>query len=1067
MVQQRAGAVPVGLGGTNTVFEHHADRVADAVVKGESAQGLLDEVAVGGAGSRGVGAIQRRPSRKGKVDWSTKSWDQLTAEQRCHWRALGWGAFEWATQDAPASESKTFKELDKREQQAATALGYAASTWDSAAPVQPLPDSQVATKHLPQRSLNRYSQELGRKTSYELLKIYFDPTKAARKLVAKWKLLERYPPKLVEGLLKDRRAPTLTAAQFSKWEAFVQQNLGTVMDGMLTSARRLQALQIGRQKHINSDTVSSAVSALLRTVAGIPKLAAKDLDALAGAKASYAAGADAKAKMIAFRQFVRAYRSFCDLYETYFIKLEGQASAYADTCRTVRNVSAEILATLASGGVTSAVAAAPAVARMGLVARTLLLTATSVAADTVAQAGKRAVTGKAVFAKTGNFNAKGLMEALGNLTNSLNGKSATSQSKDGRAANKKARQPKIGAMSVADGIANRWSPGAQAEVAIGGTVPLVDRFGGSVGLAWVGSLSVTITDSNTCAVHLSGSVSVSGSVGLGVGKLFSLEGEVGGGVSLTADHKNMGTAFTSLWIAATAEIVSIITAQAGAGAVVLAPLIKKNLGLGSTFPIPKDVLIARAAQGTVGGGAAVGGASKGLKAGGGASASYTHHIRALQRGDLKSTSTETSYHVNADVGYQTPMGPVSLSGGFTQQHVSGDLNHDNNGSYRDWSLSLNVPLKHFSNRSTPAERERLLGDLRKNWKDVANVKDRSGPLVNQLAARNLKESAKIQRSLRKRRKLALEKYDKERNKVSNFANLDNRIKAKRFGGLLDREVRRAANQLEQTLLDKEKELIDMVRKQQEAMTKLKATTRVDLTVNLSMYTTDVGGTYRTMYVRTTARLAGTTSGSTFGRGKNKKTKRGGNASDANIAGTINLHETIGTDHVNYVKQRFMRDQVGGVVEVPGKTAPDGGKLYHRTADWERFVRSHRANLIKIFAGIERERTKKPTDAQLDFGRAYWPVGRSHGGGAGFETTLAVLERIFVKELSLRRDTTLTKDVLELRRALDDRKTAAATAIVSRYSKPEKLARLKAVAGGLALPAVVTFIDRAKHTMLHD
>jgi hypothetical protein len=64
VVQQRGGVyLKDGLGDTGDVYERHADEVADAVVRGEPAQGLLDRLAPsGGAGRGGVGraGVQRR-----------------------------------------------------------------------------------------------------------------------------------------------------------------------------------------------------------------------------------------------------------------------------------------------------------------------------------------------------------------------------------------------------------------------------------------------------------------------------------------------------------------------------------------------------------------------------------------------------------------------------------------------------------------------------------------------------------------------------------------------------------------------------------------------------------------------------------------------------------------------------------------------------------------------------------------------------------------------------------------------------------------------------------------------
>ena len=57
VVQQRAGVqLSGGVGASGDRYEQHADRVADAVVAGRSAEGLLDEVAGGG----GPSGVQRR-----------------------------------------------------------------------------------------------------------------------------------------------------------------------------------------------------------------------------------------------------------------------------------------------------------------------------------------------------------------------------------------------------------------------------------------------------------------------------------------------------------------------------------------------------------------------------------------------------------------------------------------------------------------------------------------------------------------------------------------------------------------------------------------------------------------------------------------------------------------------------------------------------------------------------------------------------------------------------------------------------------------------------------------------
>lgn len=65
VVQQRGGVqLKGGIGRAGDRYERHADAVADAVVQGKSAQGLLDEMSGGpttGAGASGIQAVQLTP----------------------------------------------------------------------------------------------------------------------------------------------------------------------------------------------------------------------------------------------------------------------------------------------------------------------------------------------------------------------------------------------------------------------------------------------------------------------------------------------------------------------------------------------------------------------------------------------------------------------------------------------------------------------------------------------------------------------------------------------------------------------------------------------------------------------------------------------------------------------------------------------------------------------------------------------------------------------------------------------------------------------------------------------
>jgi hypothetical protein len=66
VVQQQAGvSLAGGVGKSNDAYEQHADKVADAVVQGKSAEGLLSQMSGGGGRS-----VQRKVSREGAVQMS-------------------------------------------------------------------------------------------------------------------------------------------------------------------------------------------------------------------------------------------------------------------------------------------------------------------------------------------------------------------------------------------------------------------------------------------------------------------------------------------------------------------------------------------------------------------------------------------------------------------------------------------------------------------------------------------------------------------------------------------------------------------------------------------------------------------------------------------------------------------------------------------------------------------------------------------------------------------------------------------------------------------------------------
>jgi hypothetical protein len=64
VVQQRAGVQCAGgVGREGDAYERHADQVADTVVAGKSAEGLLSEMAPGRGSSDGADAVQRKPTK--------------------------------------------------------------------------------------------------------------------------------------------------------------------------------------------------------------------------------------------------------------------------------------------------------------------------------------------------------------------------------------------------------------------------------------------------------------------------------------------------------------------------------------------------------------------------------------------------------------------------------------------------------------------------------------------------------------------------------------------------------------------------------------------------------------------------------------------------------------------------------------------------------------------------------------------------------------------------------------------------------------------------------------------
>ncbi|MCA9517796.1 MAG: DUF4157 domain-containing protein [Myxococcales bacterium] len=92
IVQQRSGvSLAGGVGQVGDRYEGHADRVADLVVQGKSAEGELDAMA--GGGSRGVQrAAVQRDMVDGAMDLPRKAAKWIPGAREA-WRAVTWAAF--------------------------------------------------------------------------------------------------------------------------------------------------------------------------------------------------------------------------------------------------------------------------------------------------------------------------------------------------------------------------------------------------------------------------------------------------------------------------------------------------------------------------------------------------------------------------------------------------------------------------------------------------------------------------------------------------------------------------------------------------------------------------------------------------------------------------------------------------------------------------------------------------------------------------------------------------------------------------------------------------------------
>src|SRR5262249_4304847 len=85
VVQQRAGVhLKGGVGAAGDRYEQHADAVADRVVQGTSAEGLLDEMTGGKTDRAPSGGVQRKPA-----DWNGADINNILA------LPTGWFSTSW------------------------------------------------------------------------------------------------------------------------------------------------------------------------------------------------------------------------------------------------------------------------------------------------------------------------------------------------------------------------------------------------------------------------------------------------------------------------------------------------------------------------------------------------------------------------------------------------------------------------------------------------------------------------------------------------------------------------------------------------------------------------------------------------------------------------------------------------------------------------------------------------------------------------------------------------------------------------------------------------------------
>jgi len=63
--------------------------------------------------------------------WEKLSWADLSVKEKELWTLLGWQADKWDSNEAPASTSKLWKDLNYQEQNAATNLRFTEDIWNN------------------------------------------------------------------------------------------------------------------------------------------------------------------------------------------------------------------------------------------------------------------------------------------------------------------------------------------------------------------------------------------------------------------------------------------------------------------------------------------------------------------------------------------------------------------------------------------------------------------------------------------------------------------------------------------------------------------------------------------------------------------------------------------------------------------------------------------------------------------------------------------------------------------------------------------------------------------------